>query len=80
MPCHPTMKGAKRDTIGVARRANANSPHCTGLISVYPMENEMPFVHHVVKWWGCGCIIEDDKGLNEKTQGYSMMKPMSKLM
>jgi hypothetical protein len=30
------------------------------------MENKMPLVHHIVKWWGCSCIIEDVKGLNEK--------------
>jgi hypothetical protein len=51
-----------------------------GLSLTYPMENEMPLVHHVVEWWGCGYIIEDDKGLNEKTHGHQMLKPMSKLM
>jgi len=44
------------------------------------MENDMPFVHHVVKQWGCGRTIEDDKGLNERTQIHLIMKPMSKLM
>ncbi len=35
----------------------------------YSMENETPFVHHIVEWQGCGCIVENDKSLNEKTQG-----------
>jgi len=33
----------------------------------YPMENEMPFIHHAIKQEGCGCIIEDDEILNERT-------------
>jgi hypothetical protein len=44
------------------------------------MENEMPLVHHVIEWWGCGFTIKDDKGLNERTQGLLKLKPMSKLM
>jgi hypothetical protein len=51
-----------------------------GLVLVYPMENKMPFVHHVIEQWGCGYIDEDDKGLNERTQGHLMLKPESKLM
>jgi hypothetical protein len=46
----------------------------------YAMENEIPFVHHVVKQWGCDCIIEDNKDLNERTQGHPMMKPIFKFM
>ncbi len=42
-------KGAKQDTIGVARRANAKPPHCIGPMLTYLMENKMPFVHHVVE-------------------------------
>jgi hypothetical protein len=76
-PCH---EGAKWNTIGVARGISAKLPHCMGFALTYPMEKEMPFVHHVVKWWGCDCIIEHDKSLNERTQGHPMMKPMSKLM
>jgi hypothetical protein len=44
------------------------------------MKNEMMLVYHVVKWWGCSCTIEDNKNLNERSQGHSMMKPMAKLM
>ncbi len=44
------------------------------------MENEMSFVQHALKQWGCNCTIKDDKGLNERTQGHPMMKPMSKLL
>jgi hypothetical protein len=44
------------------------------------MENEMPLVHHVIERWGCNYTIEDDEGLNEKTQQHPMLKPMSKLM
>jgi len=47
---------------------------------IYPMENKMLFIHHVIKQWGCGYKIENIKGLNEKTQRHPMMKPMSKLM
>jgi hypothetical protein len=42
------------------------------------MENEMPFVHHVVEWWGYNYIIKNDKGLNEGIQGHPLLKPMSK--
>jgi hypothetical protein len=44
------------------------------------MENEMPLVHHVVEWWGCGYINEDGKGLSKRIQGHPMLKPKSKLM
>jgi hypothetical protein len=44
------------------------------------MENEIPFLHHIVDLWGCSCTIENNKSLNERTQGHSMMKPMSKLI
>ncbi len=47
---------------------------------VYSMENKTPFVHHIVEWQGCGYKVEDDKSLNEKTQGYPKMKPKSWLM
>ncbi len=40
----------------------------------------MPFVHHVVEQWGCGCTIQDNKGLNERTRRHPIIKPMSKLM
>jgi len=46
----------------------------------YPIENKMPLIHHALEWWGCNCIIEDNKSLNEMIQGHLMMKPMSKLM
>jgi len=73
----PHHEKAKRDIIGVT---NAILPHSTSLALIYPMENEMPLMHHVVEWWGCGYTLEDDKGLNERTQGLLMLKPMSKLM
>jgi hypothetical protein len=76
-PCH---KGAKWNTIGIAKGTNAKLPHYTGFVLTYPMENKMPLVHHVIKWWGCGYIIEDDKGVNERTRRQLMMKPMFKLM
>jgi hypothetical protein len=34
---------------------------------IYPMENKMSFVDHVVEWWGCDYTNEDGKGLNENT-------------
>jgi len=60
----PHHEGAKQDTIRVV---NAKLPHCMGPVLTYPMENKMPFVHHVVEWWGCGHTIKDDKGLSERT-------------
>jgi hypothetical protein len=78
MPCCPTT--TKRNTIGVVRGVSAKLPNCTGPMLAYPMENEMSFIHHTVKQWECGCIVEDGKGLNERTQGHPMMKPMSKQM
>jgi hypothetical protein len=47
---------------------------------IYPMENEMPRVHHVIERWVRGYTNEDNKGLNEKTQGHPMLKPKSRLM
>jgi hypothetical protein len=44
------------------------------------MENEMPLVYHAIKQQGCNCIIENDKSLNENTQGHPKMKPKYKLM
>ncbi len=61
-PCH---EEAKWNTIRVVRRASAKLPHYTDPALVYPMENEMPLVHHVVVQWGCDYIDEDDKGLSK---------------
>jgi hypothetical protein len=44
------------------------------------MENETPFIHHVVEWQGCDYTIEDDENLNERTKRDPKMKPKSKLM
>jgi hypothetical protein len=64
----PYHERAKRDTIGVVKRINVKLSHCIGLMLIYPMENKMPFVHHVVEWWGCHYTNEDGKSLNENTQ------------
>jgi hypothetical protein len=45
----PHHERAKQDTIGVVGGASANLPSCTGSALIYPMENEMPFIHHVVE-------------------------------
>jgi hypothetical protein len=63
----PLHKGAKRDTIGVARGTSAKLSHYTGPLLTYPMENEMPFIHHIIEQWGCGHTNENDKGLSERT-------------
>jgi hypothetical protein len=76
----PQHEGAKRDTIGVVGGTSAKLSHYTNPALTYPMENKMPLVHHAIKWWGCGSTIENNKGLNERTQGHSMLKPMSKSM
>jgi len=39
------------------------------------MENEMPFVHHIVKWYGCSYTIEDDENLNGRIQRPPMSNP-----
>jgi hypothetical protein len=76
-PCHGEVK---RNTIGVVGKINAKLPHCTNLVLVYPMENQMSLVHHVVERCRCGYIDKDDKCLNERTQRHLMLKPKSKLM
>jgi hypothetical protein len=63
----PHHEGAKQNTIGVVGGVSAKLPHYINLVLTYPMENEMPFVHHTIKWWGCGYIDEDDKGMSERT-------------
>jgi hypothetical protein len=76
-PCH---EGPKQHTIGVTRWTNAKLPHNIGPTLIYLMENIMPLVHQAIKQRGCDYIIENNKGLNERTRGHPMMKPMSKLM
>jgi hypothetical protein len=76
MPCFLCHKSTKQNTIGVVKGANAKLPHCTCIMLTYLMENKMPLVHHTVEWQKCSCTIEDDKSLNERTQGHLMMKPM----
>jgi hypothetical protein len=63
---------AKWNTNGIAKG--------TSVKLAYPMKNKMPLVHHAIKQWGYDYTIKDGKGLNERTQGQSMLKPMSKLM
>ncbi len=46
----PYHEGEKQNTIEVTIRTNAKLPYHRGLLLAYPMENEMPLVHHVVKW------------------------------
>ncbi len=46
LPCH---EWAKRDTIGVIRGLRVKLPHHKGLELIYLMEDEMPFVHHVIE-------------------------------
>jgi hypothetical protein len=51
-----------------------------GPMLVYPMENEMSLIHHVVEQWGCGYTNENNQSPIEKTRGHLMLKPKSKLM
>jgi hypothetical protein len=60
----PHHEKANQNTIGVS---SAKLPHCTGHALTYAMKNNMPLVHHVIKQWGCSCMIKDNKGLNERT-------------
>jgi hypothetical protein len=60
-------KKAKQDTIRVVGRASAKLPHYMGHALIYPMENEMSFVHHVIKRWECDYTNKDNKGLSERT-------------
>jgi hypothetical protein len=76
----PHHEEAKWDTIGIVGETSARLPHYMGPTLACPMENEMPLVHHIVERWECGYINEDNKHLNEKTQGHLMLKPKSKLM
>jgi hypothetical protein len=59
--------GAKGNTIEVIRGSSAKLPHHRGLTLIYPMENEMPLVCHIIERQGCGYIIKDDKSINERT-------------
>jgi hypothetical protein len=68
-------KEAKCDTIGGIRGASAKLPHHKGLVLTYPVENEMPFIHHVVKRHGCDYTIKNDENLNERTLRYPKTKP-----
>jgi hypothetical protein len=58
----PHHNGVERDTIKVARGTSTKLLHYKGHVLIYPMENEMPFIHHIVEWWGCSFIIKDGKG------------------
>lgn len=61
-------EGAKWNTISV------KLPHYTILTLTYPMKKEMPFVHHVVKWWGWGYTIKDDKNFKWKDSRTSIVE------
>ncbi len=76
----PFHKEAKRNTIRVIGGASAKLPHCMNLMLAYPMENEMPFVHHTIEQWGCGYTNNDDKSLNERIWRHLVLKPKFKLM
>jgi len=45
----PYHEGVKQNTIGVIEKTSAKLPHCMGFMLAYLMENEMSFIHHVVK-------------------------------
>jgi hypothetical protein len=70
----PHHEGAKQDTIGVGRGVSAKLSHYTDPALIYLMENEMPFVHHIVERWGCNYTNEDNKGLSEKDPMTSNVK------
>jgi hypothetical protein len=76
----PRHEEVKQNTIGVAGRTSAKLPHCIGPTLAYPMKNEMPFVHHIVKQCEYNYTNEDGKGLSERTQGHLMVNPKFKLM
>jgi hypothetical protein len=40
---------AKQNTNGVVGGASAKLPHCIGHALIYPMENKMPLVHHIIE-------------------------------
>jgi len=43
-------EGAKRNTIGVTKKkTNVKLSYCTGHAQDYPMEDEMPPIHHAIK-------------------------------
>jgi hypothetical protein len=48
-PCCFATRGQSKNTIGVTRRTNVNQPHHKGLVLVYSMENQMPFLPHTKK-------------------------------
>jgi len=73
-------EGAKQNTIGVVGGTHAKLPHCMSHVLVYPMENELSFIHHAIKRWGCDYTNKDNKGLSERTQGHQMLKPKFELM
>jgi hypothetical protein len=43
------LREQKKDTIMIIRGANAKLQHHTSPMPTYSVENEMPFLHHVVK-------------------------------
>jgi hypothetical protein len=57
----PYYERVKWHTIGVTRGASAKLPHHKGHVPTYPMENKMPFVHHIIKWQGYDCIMKTMK-------------------
>jgi hypothetical protein len=61
------FKGANQYTIKIPIKANVKLPHHKGHVPMYPVKNKMPFVHHVIKWWGCNYIVENNKSQDGKT-------------
>ncbi len=77
MPCLPPQGGKMKHHWG---NWKSKCQTTTLYESCVSLSNEMPLVHHVVEWWGYEYTYKDNKGLSEKTQGHSMLKPKSKLM
>jgi hypothetical protein len=66
--CHVALprRGKTRHHWG-NKRTSAKLPHHKGLALIYPMENKMLVVHHIIKQQGCSHTIKDSKSLNERT-------------
>jgi hypothetical protein len=74
MPHYPAThhEGAKQNTIGVIKGINAK---LRGLALTYPMENETPFIHHIIERQGCDYTIENNESLNERPEDIQRQNP-----
>jgi hypothetical protein len=62
-----SFKGANQYTIEITIGTNVKVSHHRGHVLIYLVKNKMPFIHHIIKWWGCNYTVEDEESQDGRT-------------